>query len=215
MDKHERPYVCTAKGCEKIQGFTYSGGLLRHEREVHGKHGGPKKKLLCPHENCKRSSGKGFSRQENLSEHLRRVHTSAGPIQMESPGDNNTDDTASDVASAAFTAMAHVAMSPANQQDDQSSEAGGNNNKRKRDDDDDVDNLDYDQLRAAFKRLRRAYSEVKQKLEERDRQLEERDQQLEERTRSSSEMQAQLAAIQHALGNPINQTLAFQQAPEL
>jgi hypothetical protein len=39
MDKHDRPYKCPAKGCEKLPGFTYSGGLLRHEREVHGKHG--------------------------------------------------------------------------------------------------------------------------------------------------------------------------------
>ncbi|KAF3761169.1 hypothetical protein M406DRAFT_348455 [Cryphonectria parasitica EP155] len=81
MDKHERPYVCTVKGCEKVQGFTYSGGLLRHEREVHGKHGGPKKALNCPHSSCKRNTGKGFSRTENLQEHLRRCHRlpSAGP----------------------------------------------------------------------------------------------------------------------------------------
>jgi hypothetical protein len=39
MDKHDRPYKCPADGCEKLPGFTYSGGLLRHEREVHGKHG--------------------------------------------------------------------------------------------------------------------------------------------------------------------------------
>ena len=39
MDKHDRPYKCAADGCEKLPGFTYSGGLLRHEREVHGKHG--------------------------------------------------------------------------------------------------------------------------------------------------------------------------------
>lgn len=76
MDKHDRPYKCPADGCEKLPGFTYSGGLLRHEREVHGKHGGPKNPLNCPHVNCKRHSGKGFSRLENLNEHLRRVHTS-------------------------------------------------------------------------------------------------------------------------------------------
>ncbi|KAJ0107015.1 c2h2 transcription factor [Diaporthe amygdali] len=203
MDKHERPYVCTAKGCEKIQGFTYSGGLLRHEREVHGKHGGPKKKLLCPHENCKRSSGKGFSRQENLSEHLRRVHTSAGPMQMDSPGDNNTDDSASDVASAAFAVMAGVAMSPANL-DNHSADTGI---KRKRSPDDlgrshdPDDDRDDDDIRAEVKRLRKEAADLRQ--------------QLEEKTRSSSEMQAQLAAIQHALGNPINQTLGLQQAPEL
>ncbi|KKA29394.1 hypothetical protein TD95_003863 [Thielaviopsis punctulata] len=76
MDKHERPYRCDQSGCEKLPGFTYSGGLLRHQREVHGKHGGPKKTVNCPHLSCKRHTGKGFSRQENLNEHLRRVHTS-------------------------------------------------------------------------------------------------------------------------------------------
>lgn len=75
MDKHERPYRCPAEGCENLPGFTYSGGLLRHEREVHGKHGGPKNTVNCPHLNCKRHTGKGFSRMENLNEHLRRVHT--------------------------------------------------------------------------------------------------------------------------------------------
>jgi len=77
MDKHDRPYKCLAAGCEKLPGFTYSGGLLRHEREVHNEHGGPRKQLNCPHVNCKRHGGKGFSRQENLNEHLRRVHTTA------------------------------------------------------------------------------------------------------------------------------------------
>lgn len=74
MDKHDRPYICTEQGCEKIRGFTYSGGLLRHQREVHKKHGGPKSPLMCPHQDCKRSTGKGFTRRENLNEHLRRVH---------------------------------------------------------------------------------------------------------------------------------------------
>ncbi|KAI0881810.1 uncharacterized protein GGS22DRAFT_171972 [Annulohypoxylon maeteangense] len=75
MDKHDRPYKCLSVECEKLAGFTYSGGLLRHEREVHGKHGGPRNPLNCPHGNCKRHEGKGFSRMENLNEHLRRVHT--------------------------------------------------------------------------------------------------------------------------------------------
>lgn len=96
MDKHERPYRCPAAGCENLPGFTYSGGLLRHEREVHGKHGGPKNTVNCPHPNCKRHTGKGFSRQENLNEHLRRVHTHgdgatppADPVA--SPDDNESD----------------------------------------------------------------------------------------------------------------------------
>ena len=78
MDKHDRPYVCEEPGCEKIQGFTYSGGLLRHQREVHRHHGGPKATFMCPYRDCKRSTGVGFSRKENLSEHLRRVHRGAG-----------------------------------------------------------------------------------------------------------------------------------------
>jgi hypothetical protein len=78
MDKHTRPYVCREPGCEKIRGFTYSGGLLRHQREVHNQHGGPKAPRFCPHQDCKRSTGQGFSRKENLNEHLRRVHRGAG-----------------------------------------------------------------------------------------------------------------------------------------
>ena len=74
MDKHNRPYICEEPGCEKIRGFTYSGGLLRHQREVHGQHGGPKAQCMCPHPDCKRSIGRGFTRKENLFEHLRRVH---------------------------------------------------------------------------------------------------------------------------------------------
>lgn len=209
MDKHERPYVCTAKGCEKIQGFTYSGGLLRHEREVHGKHGGPKKKLLCPHLTCKRSSGKGFSRQENLAEHLRRVHTpSSGPIQMDSPGDNNTDDSTSDVASAALAAITSVGMSPANM-DHLSPDAGHNNsnNKRKRSydeamgGDDQDDHRPDEDVRSENKRLRKEVDELRQ--------------QLDEKTRAAGEMQAQIQAIQNALTNPALQTLTFPQPPEL
>lgn len=79
MDKHDRPYICNESGCEKIRGFTYSGGLLRHQREVHKKHGGPKAPLMCPHRDCKRSTGKGFTRRENLVEHLRRVHRKDAP----------------------------------------------------------------------------------------------------------------------------------------
>ena len=60
MDKHDRPYKCIAKGCETLPGFTYSGGLLRHEREVHGLYGGPKNPLHCPHPNCKRHTGNGL-----------------------------------------------------------------------------------------------------------------------------------------------------------
>jgi hypothetical protein len=97
MDKHDRPYKCPAEGCEKLPGFTYSGGLLRHQREVHNLHGGPRKQLNCPHPNCKRFSGKGFSRQENLNEHLRRVHT-ADSVDIPAAGGEETEDDNPEVA---------------------------------------------------------------------------------------------------------------------
>ena len=74
MDKHDRPYVCDEPGCENIRGFTYSGGLHRHQKEVHRQHGGPRGSCHCPYKDCKRSTGAGFSRKENLAEHIRRVH---------------------------------------------------------------------------------------------------------------------------------------------
>ena len=83
MDKHTRPYVCNLPGCEKIRGFTYSGGLSRHQREVHRQYGGPKASYMCPHKDCKRSTGSGFSRRENLQEHLRRVHRQIGDAEAD------------------------------------------------------------------------------------------------------------------------------------
>ena len=44
---------------------------------MHRQHGGPIKHHVCPHADCKRSE-EGFSRKENLTEHLRRVHRSQG-----------------------------------------------------------------------------------------------------------------------------------------
>lgn len=76
MDKHTRPYVCDEPGCENIRGFTYSGGLSRHRKEVHRQDGGPKGFCMCPYQDCKRNTGVGFSRRENLQEHIRRCHKS-------------------------------------------------------------------------------------------------------------------------------------------
>lgn len=105
MDKHDRPYKCAEPGCEKLKGFTYSGGLIRHEREVHRKHGGPKRPLMCPHSDCKRSTGNGFSRKENLKEHLRRVHRVLEPGE----GDSGLDG----IDEAAEAAAQQQAASPA------------------------------------------------------------------------------------------------------
>ncbi|KAL2129607.1 hypothetical protein VTI74DRAFT_7541 [Chaetomium olivicolor] len=140
MDKHDRPYKCAAEGCEKLPGFTYSGGLLRHEREVHGKHGGPKNSFYCPHPNCKRHAGKGFSRQENLNEHLRRVHTQNGVAPNCTEGE--TDDGASDNAIGALTGQ-----------------------KRKRSDDDSSADL-----REEIKRVRQENEELRRQVQAQNQQ---------------------------------------------
>ncbi|KAL8770623.1 MAG: hypothetical protein Q9209_003691 [Squamulea sp. 1 TL-2023] len=90
MDKHTRPYVCNLQGCEKVRGFTYSGGLSRHQREVHRQNGGPKASYMCPHTDCKRSTGSGFSRKENLQEHLRRVHRHTEDVEADTNPPPNT-----------------------------------------------------------------------------------------------------------------------------
>jgi hypothetical protein len=74
MDKHDRPYRCPQPECFNLNGFTYSAGLLRHEREVHARNGGPKGVLRCPVDDCKRHVGKAFSRMNGLVKHLGAVH---------------------------------------------------------------------------------------------------------------------------------------------
>ncbi|OQD82170.1 hypothetical protein PENANT_c023G10854 [Penicillium antarcticum] len=94
MDKHDRPYKCYEPNCDKIQGFTYSGGLLRHQREVHKKNTDAKKALMCPYNDCNRSTGNGFTRQENLREHLRRRHMHGDenpPLVVDLPWDRATE----------------------------------------------------------------------------------------------------------------------------
>lgn len=91
MDRHERPYKCSHPNCQNAQGFTYSGGLMRHQREVHRWHQTTKSRIFCPHPGCSRGpDGEGFSRRENLEEHKRRRH----PEQHFSPTDADADDSA-------------------------------------------------------------------------------------------------------------------------
>ena len=153
MDKHNRPYVCDEPGCEKIQGFTYSGGLLRHQREVHKQHGGPKAPRMCPHRDCKRSTGTGFSRKENLNEHLRRVHRGVGV---------SSDDVFS-TPRTPIVQQPYPQQQPQQQQSQQS--LGDLQRKRRRpiDDEDDLDDGAQDEsgdLQAQIKKLKQ---EVKMK----------------------------------------------------
>ena len=150
MDKHDRPYKCMEPGCAKIQGFTYSGGLLRHQREVHKKN--LKRPLMCPYADCNRSAGHGFTRQENLKEHLRRRHLHTAP--------------SADIAimqQAEFDGLRA------------SSVPGSAGNRRKRDSVDDVTGVIYDgeengvELRNELKKLRHEAEEKDRRLEELER----------------------------------------------
>jgi len=38
---------------------------------------------MCPHPDCKRYNGKGFTRRENLNEHIRRLHQDKDPSQLQ------------------------------------------------------------------------------------------------------------------------------------
>lgn len=113
MDKHDRPYRCSDPACAKLQGFTYSGGLLRHEREVHGKHGGPKSQMMCPFPDCKRHLGKGFTRKENLNEHVRRVHHGREHPSQQPHGDIMKHDNPFEALAGAARAMDDSADTPA------------------------------------------------------------------------------------------------------
>ncbi|KEQ57732.1 uncharacterized protein M437DRAFT_31789, partial [Aureobasidium melanogenum CBS 110374] len=77
LGKHERLYMCRDARCAKHLGFPYTNGLLRHQRNSHGLHGGPKK-LYCPHWTCERSERNPFARRDNLNTHLRRIHKGHG-----------------------------------------------------------------------------------------------------------------------------------------
>lgn len=89
-DRHQRPYVCKKPECARLKGFTYQGGLLRHEREIHQE----RSLFYCPVQKCKRHA-QGFTRKENMEEHLRRIHTSKDSIM--SPGQvKNEDNTETD-----------------------------------------------------------------------------------------------------------------------
>jgi hypothetical protein len=94
MKKQVRPYQCLETQCQQLQGFKRSGGLRRHERGAHGKHGGPKETLKCTVVKCKRGEpGKGFKRKDNLNEHLRGVHgiTATSGSQLQTIGSVATE----------------------------------------------------------------------------------------------------------------------------
>src|SRR5277367_416391 len=77
VDKHDKTYKCSALDCKRNQGFASLAILRRHETEIHGMHN-TGQKLHCPIPTCERHNGKGFQRNEQLKNHIRRKHPNDG-----------------------------------------------------------------------------------------------------------------------------------------
>lgn len=85
MDKHIRPFKCPIAGC-RVNNFATSGDLKRHEREVHAA-----PTFVCPITSCKRHR-KGFSRKDNLAQHMRRTHEAPALVSGEQAGQSSTSE---------------------------------------------------------------------------------------------------------------------------
>jgi hypothetical protein len=77
VDKHDKTYKCSALDCKRNQGFASLAILRRHETEIHRMRD-IGQKLLCPIPTCERHNGKGFQRNEQLENHIRRKHPNDG-----------------------------------------------------------------------------------------------------------------------------------------
>lgn len=79
LDSHLKPYSCSRGNCNSVR-FSSTACLLRHEREAHALHGHGDKPYLCHFQDCERAQPfKGFPRQWNLRDHMKRVHGYTGP----------------------------------------------------------------------------------------------------------------------------------------
>lgn len=67
MDRHTKPYSCKEPAYDAPK-FGDKGGLWRHEREKHGKHGATR--FICPEPLCPRHI-KGFARKNHRDIHIR------------------------------------------------------------------------------------------------------------------------------------------------
>jgi hypothetical protein len=84
LDKHNRPYVCSHKSCNR-KNFSNKSGLERHKREVHSS-----QNFICPIRSCDRSK-KGFHRRHNLREHQKRVHGFRSSNSPQAPSINSEE----------------------------------------------------------------------------------------------------------------------------
>ena len=214
MDKHDRPYRCQDPGCAKLQGFTYSGGLLRHEREVHNKHGGPKAQLMCPYDDCKRHNGKGFTRKENLNEHIRRVHENRGQPSQPQPN-LMKHDTTFDALAGAARALDENAETPASrvseavmvEDPDLHSPAVKRRRQMPHNASERSASEDVEDLRRQIESLQQENAQKDQRLMEMERVLAEMDRKFQEQQRTQNEWyeQQQAAATAAAIASAAQQ----------
>jgi hypothetical protein len=72
MLKHSKPFKCNVPGCKRIEGFTTSNDLERHQKSIHRKDI-DKKSYQCAVENC-RNKEKIWPRLDNFKQHVERMH---------------------------------------------------------------------------------------------------------------------------------------------
>ena len=136
IDRHQRPYVCENPECKSLRGFTYKGGLHRHQREVHQTETGLRGMFYCSAPGCKRHTH-GFPRRENMEEHVRRIHKKKQPT-----------------------------TSPDGLRSEDSTEHQHNKRKRCTSDSEEAESeTDVEELRREVKRLKEEVSCLKERLE--------------------------------------------------
>jgi hypothetical protein len=110
------------------------------------------KGLMCPIPSCNRSSGKGFTRQENLKEHIRRLHRGYEATARDLPGPGSNDDTDDRDKKNTSILMSLPVRSPKRRRLSQSSGHGSDE--------------DIQSLREELRRLRRETHEKDERLGE-------------------------------------------------
>ena len=74
----DQPYLCQYSHCERSRpgnGFPGRFNLFHHMKRVHDHKESPDTMLMCPYDDCKQHTRNGFTRKENLNEHISRCHS--------------------------------------------------------------------------------------------------------------------------------------------
>lgn len=76
----EPVHPCMFRGCKNLIPFSSPGGLVRHEREIHG--GTATDTINCPFRSCEWHKNNGFLEPSFLDEHVRRYHVDPGSMDF-------------------------------------------------------------------------------------------------------------------------------------